>query len=171
MNERDEGLDLLRTIGILGIFLAHVTPPFIIHQLRIFDVILMVIISGYLYEKPKSYIKYILKRIKRLILPTYIVLILFFSMLYILRKIFNIDLNGLLNIKMFILSCLLISGIGFVWIIRIYLGVAVLGPIILNKLTFKKLVFYYIILEIFINISLYYFNYYLIVYCFVTEVC
>lgn len=159
MNKRDEYLDLLRTIGILGIFLAHVTPPFIIHQLRIFDVILMVILSGYLYKKPKCYIEYIFKRIKRLIFPTYIALTLFFSLLYILEKIFNIDLKGILNIKMLISSYLLISGIGFVWIIRIYLGVAIFAPIILRKLTFKKLIFYYIILEIFINISLYYFNF------------
>lgn len=39
METRDNSLDVLRTIGILLIFLAHTECPFYIRQLRIFDVV------------------------------------------------------------------------------------------------------------------------------------
>lgn len=152
-NARDFSIDLLRTIGILLIILAHVDAPFIIKQIRIFDVVLLVIISGYVYKEPKNYIKYVYKRIERLVLPTWLFLTIFFLGLFLVEKILKIEIGGL-NKDTIISSYTFWWGIGFVWIIRIYLGVAILGPIVLKKLSFNKLILYYIILEVFIGIIL-----------------
>lgn len=152
-NTRDLSIDLLRTIGILLIILAHVDAPFIIKQIRIFDVVLLVVISGYVYKEPKDYIKYIYKRIERLVFPTWLFLTIFFLGLFLVEKTLKIEVSGL-NKDTIISSYIFWWGIGFVWIIRIYLGVAILGPIVLKKLSFNKLILYYIILEVFIMIIL-----------------
>lgn len=152
-NTRDLSIDLLRTIGILLIILAHVDAPFIVKQIRIFDVVLLVVISGYVYKEPKDYIKYIYKRIERLVLPTWLFLTIFFLGLFLVEKILKIEVGGL-NRNTIISSYTFWWGIGFVWIIRIYLGVAILGPIVLKKLSFNRLILYYIILEAFIVIIL-----------------
>lgn len=152
-NTRDLSIDLLRTIGILLIILAHVDAPFIIKQIRIFDVVLLVVISGYVYKEPKDYIKYIYKRVERLILPTWLFLTIFFLGLFLVEKMLKIEVGGL-NRDTIISSYTFWWGIGFVWIIRIYLGVAVLGPIVLKKLSFANIILYYIILEAFIVIIL-----------------
>ena len=46
--KRDVTVDILKTVGIISIILAHVNPPNAITQLRNFDVILLVILSGIL---------------------------------------------------------------------------------------------------------------------------
>lgn len=152
-NTRDLSIDLLRTIGILFIILAHVDAPFIIKQIRIFDVVLLVVISGYVYKEPKDYVKYIYKRVERLVFPTWLFLTVFFLGLFLVEKILKIEVGGL-NRDTIISSYTFWWGIGFVWIIRIYLGVAILGPIVLKKLSFNRLILYYIILEAFIVIVL-----------------
>lgn len=152
-NTRDLSIDLLRAIGILLIILAHVEAPFIIKQIRIFDVILLVVISGYVYKEPKDYIKYIYKRVERLVFPTWLFLTVFFLGLFLVEKILKIEVGGL-NRDTIISSYTFWWGIGFVWIIRIYLGVAILGPIVLKKLSFNRLILCYLILEAFIVIIL-----------------
>lgn len=153
MEKREFGIDVLRTIGILFIFLAHVNSPFFIQQMRIFDVILMVIISGYVYKEPENYFTYIKKRGIRLLFPTWVTLTIFFISVYILKKILKIDID-ILKLNTIMQSYLLIHGIGFVWIIRIYLVVAILGPLILKRMSFLKLILYFVILEIIIEGSL-----------------
>ena len=153
-NSRDISIDLLRTIGILFIFLAHVDAPFVIKQVIKFNVILLVVISGYVYREVKDYKKYIYKRIERLALPTWLFLTFFFLGLFLVEKILKIKVGGL-NIDTIISSYTFWWGIGFVWIIRIYLGVAILGPIFLKrKLSFSYLILFYFILEFFIAIIL-----------------
>jgi fucose 4-O-acetylase-like acetyltransferase len=46
---RDIRLDILKTIEILCIILAHSQPPLWIYQVRNFDVPLMVMVSGTLF--------------------------------------------------------------------------------------------------------------------------
>ena len=90
--KRNVGIDILRVIGILLIILAHVNPPGIIFQLRNFDVVMLVILSGMLsntsYKKSKGYFKYLVKRFIRLIIPVWIFLIVFFLGNYICYKNF-----------------------------------------------------------------------------------
>ena len=157
-NSRDISIDLLRTIGILFIFLAHVDAPFVIKQVIKFNVILLVVISGYVYREVKDYKKYIYKRIERLALPTWLFLTFFFLGLFLVEKILKIKVGGL-NIDTIISSYTFWWGIGFVWIIRIYLGVAILGPIFLKrKLSFSYLILFYFILFYFRIFYSYYFK-------------
>lgn len=155
MNERKEYIDFFRTIAILLIILAHVNSPKLIHELRTFDVSLFVLISGYVYKKPDNLRKYICKRIERLAFPTWIFLIAFFILEQSIEKIFNI--SGI-NLKTIISSFLFWKGIGFVWIIRIYLIVAVIAPLILKNLSFYKLLIYYLISEVLINVYILNYN-------------
>ena len=141
-NSRDISIDLLRTIGILFIFLAHVDVPFVIGQVINFNVILLVVISGYVYREAKDYKKYIYKRIKRLVLPAWLFLTFFFLGLFLVEKILKIEVGGL-NINTIISSYTFWWGIGFVWIIRIYLGVAILGPIFLKGSSRLIILFYF----------------------------
>ena len=74
-------INFLKTIALLCIILAHVNPPTIVFQIRNFDVVLMMLISSYLgliSKKNYNYFSYILSRIKRLIIPTWIFLTIFF---------------------------------------------------------------------------------------------
>ena len=115
--ERRKDIDILKTIALLCIILAHVYPPDNLFQIRNFDVVMMIMISAYLglnNYKNGNYFKYLLKRICRLVIPTWIFLIIFFLINYIF-KINNFSFSQIVD------SFKLNYGIGYVWIIRIYL--------------------------------------------------
>jgi hypothetical protein len=110
------------------IILAHVGPPAAIFQLRNFDVPLMVMVAGTSFGisyHNEPYGTYLWKRINRLVFPVWIFLTIYFLMLYITG--FPTTLP---NVDKIVTSYLLLSGIGYVWIIRIFLLVALVSPII-----------------------------------------
>jgi peptidoglycan/LPS O-acetylase OafA/YrhL len=123
--ERDVRFDGLRVIGLLAIILAHVNPPGLLFQLRNFDVPLMVLISGSVYALSsgikKGYPKYIWDRILRLILPTWVFLTFFFLFFWLQGHAFT-------N-KTILESYALLEGIGYVWIIRVFILVALILPL------------------------------------------
>ncbi|MDI1298420.1 acyltransferase [Methylotenera sp.] len=130
---RFEKLDLLRFIGLSMIILAHSSPGPIIFQLRNFDVPLMVLLSGAVFGisyKGENYLAYVWKRFKRLVLPVWIFLTIYFSvtqinLLHINKEPYEVIFN----------SYTLLSGIGYVWVIRVFLLVALIAPVLywLNK--------------------------------------
>ena len=147
-------IDFLKFIGLTGIIIAHISPPQWLMVARSFDVPFMVILSSILAEK--SYAKYIDKQIspvnylvnrtKRLVIPTWIFLIIYFSAYFVLS-------DNLFSIKYYIASfCLTRYGIGYVWIILIYLYSALLIPLFhkmkLSKKGILLLVFLYLLYEI-----------------------
>ena len=133
-NNRVIFIDYLKVIGLLCIILAHICPDPTILQIRNFDVPLMVLISGYLavgsfkrsLKKNRSFIKYIARRIQRLLIPTWIFLIIFFAIMtyFPVNGAYPYDTNFIIN------SFLLLNGIDYVWIIRIFLICAVITPVI-----------------------------------------
>ncbi|MCI8412252.1 MAG: acyltransferase [Clostridia bacterium] len=152
--KRDITIDILKTLGIILILLAHVNPPGIIFQLRNFDVVLLVILSSILaensYKKCNGCFEYIKKRFIRLIIPVWIFLTFFF-----IGAIAFSYPNIPYSFKDILNSYLLIDGIGYVWIYRIYLLGTISIPILLNikeKMGNKKyniiLIFIYILYEI-----------------------
>lgn len=152
--KRNLSIDILKTLGIILIILAHVNPPGIIFQLRNFDVVLLVILSGALaeksYKKCVTYFEYIKKRFIRLVIPVWIFLTIFFIGSFIV-----LYPNIPYSFKDIISSYLLIDGIGYVWIFRIYLLATISVPILLRakeKISNKKYCFLlllaYIIYEI-----------------------
>lgn len=124
--KREKYIDVLKVIGLLGIMLAHVQPPEVLFQLRNFDVVLMILVSAYLglqSKKSEKLISYLIKRFKRLVIPTWI-FISFFLLLKLLVGNFDISLKDVFGTY-----ALSDFGIGYVWIIRIYFIVAILVPL------------------------------------------
>lgn len=125
---RNEKLDFLRFVGLALIVLAHVDPPSLIFQLRNFDVPLMLLVSGVAFTlsaHSESYAEYVWKRVKRLVFPVWLFLTAFFTVKFLAGKF-----TDAIDVKIALSSYLLLSGIGFVWVIRVFLLVALLAPAI-----------------------------------------
>ena len=89
--KRNITIDILKTIGIFCIILAHVCKSKFILQSRNFDVPLMVICSAFLYKSQYGFdIKRVFKRIIRLVIPVWIFFVCFFLYKYIISFEFGI---------------------------------------------------------------------------------
>ena len=150
MTLRKSYVDFLKTIGILLVILAHVNPPKTIMFLRCFDVPLLVLLSGILandsldkkiYYKGNDvrfFLKYYFKRFNRLVIPTWIMLVFIFSIQALFGKVYTP--------KYYLFSFFLTrNGIGYVWIILIFLYCAVLAPFIKKYLSFH---YYWLVLAL-----------------------
>lgn len=133
MGNRDKNIDYLRFIGISLIILAHVSAPLALQQLRCFDVPLMIFITGLTASKKtiSNYREHIWKRASRLLIPVYIFLTLFFLTLFIIQSLGDYSI-GYLNSKKILHSFLLLEGIGYVWIIRVFLLLGIVTPLIVK---------------------------------------
>lgn len=123
---REQWIDIAKVIGLLCIILAHTDPepPRWLMQFRVFDVVLMVVISGYL--SAKSYdgnIKdYYIKRFLRLVLPTWLFIVGYNCFLLL----FGVEISLERWIKCFLLTR---DGMGYVWVILVYFECALLTPL------------------------------------------
>jgi hypothetical protein len=138
---RNESIDYLRFCGLAMIILAHSEPPPFIQQLRNFDVPLMVLVAGMSfglsYRLGEPFFSYLWKRVKRLVFPVWLFLSVYFLMLTLF------DPTSLeLRLKTIVTSYALLSGIDYVWIIRVFILVALVSPLIyryhLNQASDKK---------------------------------
>lgn len=153
--KRDNKVDLLRCIGLSFIILAHVSPPKWLFEIRSFDVVLMIFISGisYSYSKEQPYRQYIIKRAKRSIIPAWIYLIAYFPFFNALKILFSLE--GIhFSLKDYVGSFTLISGIGLVWIFRVFFLMAMIGPLLRKMIAkigyhryFLLLIPYYILYD------------------------
>lgn len=128
---RDHRIDVLRFVGLAMIILAHVGPPRLIFEFRNFDVPLMVLVSGMSFALSHKagvpYGDYVWKRIKRLVFPVWI----FLSVYFLVEMVIDPGSHEL-NIGTILTSYGLIGGIGYVWIIRVFLLVALVSPLLYN---------------------------------------
>lgn len=129
--ERIDYIDFLKFLGLTAIIIAHIGAPEWVSRLRSFDVPLMVMLSSFLGEKsfrkyertnPHPLRAYYLSRIQRLVLPTWCFLLLYFFVEYFC---FGERYSLWYYIDSF---CLTRYGIGYVWVILIYLYSAFLIP-------------------------------------------
>lgn len=130
---RDLRIDFLRFLGLSLVILAHVQAPFVLTQIRSFDVPLMVFVSGLTASGKEipNYWQYVLKRTKRLIIPVWIFLAVYLSAFYFLQ--FCILPEQYLTGRMIARSFLLLDeSIGYVWIIRVFLLVMLVTPIVVK---------------------------------------
>ena len=133
-NERIVFIDYLKVIGLLCIILAHICTDQNILQIRNFDVPLMILISGYLaveslkrsLKKDRPFLNYYWKRITRLLFPTWVFLIIFFAAMsfFPVNGMYPYSTDYIIN------SFLLLDGMRYVWIIRIFLICAFITPVI-----------------------------------------
>ena len=137
MRERNYIVDIIKAIGCMLIILAHINPPKFIGNLRIFDVVLMVFASGLTLKAVRgNYFAYILKRFKRLVLPTWIFLVIYFAFCYLLNFL---GCNLSYSLKEYICSFAFIGGgIDYVWIIRVYFLMAIISPVIFSVSNWTK---------------------------------
>jgi peptidoglycan/LPS O-acetylase OafA/YrhL len=132
--KRDSRIDSLRALAIVLIILAHVYPPTVLFQIRIFDVPLMAMLLGMSFilsvskKNKETYINFVLKRFKRLVIPAWVFLTLFFICSFTAVNILNI--KSPYDLKTLITSYSLLSGIGYVWIIRVFFTIAILSPLL-----------------------------------------
>lgn len=123
-------IDILRFLGISLIILAHVNPPILLMNLRCFDVPMMLFVSGLAYSNKRSNfsISFIAHRIKRLIIPVYIFLSFYFIVVFALKYFLRIDFG--ITKEHVVGSYLLMNGIGYVWIIRVFLLIGIITPLL-----------------------------------------
>lgn len=135
---RNLNFDFLKAIGIICIVLAHTLSKEekFLFQLRSFDVPLMVIVSGALFwltsgKKNYSFWTYLKKRIPRLMIPVWVFLVFLFilscPLSLLLNKPYPFDIK-----EVFYSFTLLIGGIGYVWIVRVFLLIAFVSPLIVS---------------------------------------
>ncbi|MBE6251075.1 MAG: acyltransferase [Bacteroidales bacterium] len=133
--KRDPSIDLMRFIGLTLIILAHLYMPkeWVLFQFRTFDVPLMIFTSGLAFsgKNTGAYIPFIFKRTLRLIIPVYI-----FVSLYMLFCPFLHEHGWLKDFNMEIVkgtyALRLNPSIGYVWIIRIFLMVMLVTPLLIK---------------------------------------
>lgn len=127
-SKRIDSIDVLRFIAILGIIIIHCDPEcFFVRQLRNFDVPLMVFLAGVSYgmsfkKRKSSYGDYIWKRFKRMVLPTWIFLLLMTLVTILTTK-------SLPEEEWLISTFSLTTRNWYVWIIRVLFIMAVVAPL------------------------------------------
>ena len=129
---RDSKIDFIRALCSMTVILAHVSAPAWINDIRTFDVVVLVMLSGMslMYASRTSYSRYLWKRIQKLVLPTLLMMALVFSGSYIVCSVLGI--NQLYSGNQILRSFMLLNegSMGYVWIVRVYFMVAILTPII-----------------------------------------
>ena len=160
MAKRDTSIDLMRFIGFSLIVLAHIglsraSGESTIFQLRSFDVPLMVFTSGLAFSGKNTgpYWSFIWKRALRLVVPVYI-----FVTAYIL-------LNPLLSSCGFVetytreriagtYALRLNPSIGYVWIIRVFLIVMLVTPLLMKlEKAIRRAGVYYLIVAVMLAVQ------------------
>lgn len=163
MKDRNLNLDAMRLLGILIIMIAHSSPPGWLFQLRNFGTPLLIVSSALTYSlifsrKKININKFYKKRLIRLIFPAWLFLGFFFISSYALTKPFGIAYPFSSN-EIFS-SFLFMDGIGFVWILKIYIILALITPLALylnhniknNSTYFTGLVLAYVTYEILVHV-------------------
>lgn len=123
ISDRDISIDILRSIAIIGIFIAHSQPGTFFTQLRSFDVVLMVFLSAVCakgFDRINfNYFDYVTKRFVRLILPVWVFLLAYYFGVYLLWYLPPIAE---------IASTFTFTSMWYVWIIRILFLLALFAP-------------------------------------------
>ncbi|NEP91195.1 MAG: acyltransferase [Okeania sp. SIO2C2] len=166
LKQQDIRFDILKSIGIICIVLAHTMPrDILLFQLRNFDVPLMVLVSGslfYLSSKKAniSYTKYLKKRLFRLVPPVWLFLTLFFLLTYLTSQVMGIEYQYSLQqiVNTYLCIDFKLYGVWYTWIIRVFALISLIAPLILGlwqRFT-NKMGFFLIILGIYSGYELLY---------------
>lgn len=128
MKNRDCRIDIMRVIGTFMVIFAHMEIPTFLQNGRTFDVTMLFFISGISfalsYNKNLTFGEYLKKRLKKLLIPTYYLLIVLFGVSFIVC--FLLKRDQLFSIESISHSFLFLNdGIGYIWIVRVYLFIAV----------------------------------------------
>lgn len=129
---RDLSIDVLRGIAIVAIVAAHVLPSEVLWQFFDYNVCLIVFLSGvsYMMSSAKTsggYKSYVIKRIKRILLPTWAFLIAYYGAIFlyhvIQERLDSFSVNSMVR------SFALQTG-WYVWVMRVFLITALIAPLL-----------------------------------------
>lgn len=154
LKQQDIRFDILKAIGIVCIVLAHtISRNSLLFELRNFDVPLMVLVSGSLfyissYSTSFKYLKYLKKRLLRLLAPMWLFLTLFFFVNYLTIQVIGIGSQYSFQQMIKAYFCLNFGYYDnwYTWIFRVFILMAVIAPLILslwrilNKFTFLLMI-------------------------------
>ncbi len=134
LGKRDSSIDLMRFIGFSMIVLAHIglsRTDSTLFQLRSFDVPLMVFTSGLAFsgKKTGAYLPFIWKRALRLIVPVYLFVTAYMFLSPVLSEwgwVENYTRKQIISTYALRLG----PSIGYVWIIRVFLIVMLVTPVL-----------------------------------------
>ena len=138
---RDQKIDHLRALAIVCIILAHTGVQGIIFNVRCFDVPLMAFCLGISYfysSKNIPYLAYCKKRFRRLLVPTYLFLIVLFVTFFSLDTLTNSPVH--FQPDYILRAFFLDTGYGYAWIMRTFFFVSLVMPF-LYKLSQKVTTF------------------------------
>ena len=127
METRNNYIDFLRFIGLSLIILAHVHAPNIIHQIRCFDVPLMLFVSGLAYSNKDvkaSWKKFFFPRIKKLLIPVYLFVLVDLAAFYLTDR----DINTESTIRTLFLCE--DGAVGYIWIFRVFILIMLITPLL-----------------------------------------
>lgn len=135
MKQRDTSLDIIRFLGVLLIMVAHSNPPEWLYELRNFATPLLVVASALtsatIFRFKEIDVKeFYKKRLSKLIFPVWI----FLALYYAIALCFYLALgqSNPYNAKIIVLSYLFMGGIGYVWIFKVYIILALITPVALK---------------------------------------
>lgn len=147
-------IDFLKFVGLSLIILAHVSPPHLLFEFRSMDVPLMVFASGLAFSGKvvPDFIKFVIPRTKRLVVPVYFFLFVYFSAEFGLYNagLIKDDISSLTTV-LCSFALLNTKALHFVWIIRVFLFIMILTPVCLliekkcNKNSFVLLIIFLLI--------------------------
>jgi peptidoglycan/LPS O-acetylase OafA/YrhL len=149
-NQRDLSIDIMRFLGVLSIMIAHADPPDWVFQLRNFGMPMLVVASGMahavIYQtRPMVVGAFYRHRLSRLVVPTWIFMLFFFPLLYVVLSLvgkpYPFDWQDILG------SVTFYSGMGFFWIFKIYIILALITPLALwvNKSGLSNAVYFWVL--------------------------
>jgi len=125
---RDPYIDFMRALGLLLLVGIHVNAPEWYSPMRSFDVPLMAMVSAICYKSlTGGYLRYFQKRVRRIYVPVFTFLTIFFALSFIGECAVGIPDWSLSSIAG---SFLLLNSpsIGYVWIMRVFLLMAIMLP-------------------------------------------
>lgn len=139
--ERNNKIDWMRTLGTLLVILAHMEIPSLLSELRTFDVVMLVMISGYSFAvsyscNPKPLRTYLLKRFNKLIIPVWIMITVLFAGSFVACNI--VGRTQLYSIYTVGQSYIFGDGIGYIWIAKVYFMIAAVSYALYRLVSFIK---------------------------------
>ncbi|HOO89728.1 MAG TPA: acyltransferase family protein [Syntrophales bacterium] len=154
----------MRFLGVMIIMIAHAEAPEWVNQLRNFGTPLLIVASALSYavvykNRELSILPFLRKRLSRLTLPVWIFLTGFFLLCYLFSLI--VGMNYPFDVRTIISSYMFYNGIGFVWIFKVYIILALITPLALHykrnvpsdSIYFISIVICYGIHELIIRVS------------------
>ena len=150
---RDKSIDVLRAIALTGLIIIHISPSIgWIREIRNFDVPLMVFLSGVSYALSTGganiiISSYVYKRFQRLILPTWIFLLLYHSVVIIVSLVSTHSVNWIGISKTAIVNFTFMTG-WYIWIMRLFFIVALFAPLLSKFTKSSKLIHLYLFVTV-----------------------